>query len=68
MLLAARDTPENDSTTVRAIDAALARGVSEADLARFDLDHIRAQTGRDPELARLRARLEGLEPTLAAGR
>jgi tetratricopeptide (TPR) repeat protein len=64
MLLTARDTPENDSTTVRAIDAALARGLTDADVARFDLEYLRAQIERDPELARLYGRLGLIEAQL----
>jgi len=64
MLLTARDTPENDAATVNAIDAALARGVTEADIARFDLDYVRAQVERDPELARLYGRLGLIEAQL----
>lgn len=64
MLLTARDTPENDAAAVSAIDAVLARGVTEADIAPFDLDYVRAQSERDPELARLYGRLGLLEAQL----
>jgi tetratricopeptide (TPR) repeat protein len=64
MLLTARDNPEADSTSVRAIDAVLARGVSETDVARFDLEYVRAQNEKDPELARLYARLGLIEAPL----
>jgi tetratricopeptide (TPR) repeat protein len=64
MLLTARDTPENDAATVSAIDAVLARGVTDAEIAPFDLDYVRAQVERDPELARLYGRLGLIEAQL----
>lgn len=64
MLLTARDNPEADSTTVRAVDAVMARGVTEADVARFDLEYFRAQNESDPELARLYGRLGLIEAQL----
>jgi len=64
MLLTARDTPEIDAAAVSAIEADLARGVTEAEIAQFDLDYVRAQVGRDPELARLYGRLGLIEAQL----
>jgi tetratricopeptide (TPR) repeat protein len=61
MLLQTRETNAKDSTQVRPIDAALARGITEADLARYDCDFLRGQIGRDPELGRILGRLGEIE-------
>jgi tetratricopeptide (TPR) repeat protein len=64
MLTVARDLPESDSVGVRAIEATLARGVTEADVARYDLAFIRGQLDHDADLGRLYGRLGAVEAQL----
>lgn len=64
MLVAALDAGPEDGDSEQwrsAVQATLQRGVGEADLARYDLDFLRRQLGRDPELARILGRLAAVE-------
>ena len=60
MLVAAIGTIEEHESHAPA-EEALARGVTIADLERYDLDILRDQLDRDPERARLSARAKELE-------
>ena len=64
MLIEARETTGKDSTMARGARAALARGVTETDMARYDSDFIRRQNARDPELARIYGSLGMVEAHL----
>jgi len=44
-----------------AVEETLKRGVSDADLARYDVEFLRRQLARDPELARILGRLAAVE-------
>ena len=64
MLTVARDLPESDSVGVHAIDETLARGVTEADVARYDLGFVRQQLDHDADLGRLYGHLGAVEAQL----
>jgi tetratricopeptide (TPR) repeat protein len=64
MLVSTRELMTGDSAEARVIGETLDRGTTESDLERYDLDYVRAQVERDPERARLLARLGLLEARL----
>jgi tetratricopeptide (TPR) repeat protein len=71
MLAAAKESITEEPEVVRDIEAALARGTSPEELARYDVELIRQQIDRDPAIARVMGHLgmieEQLGDTAAAG-
>lgn len=61
MLVAAVGTIEEEHASYAPAEAALARGITAADLERYDLETLRAQLERDPERSRLAERLRAIE-------
>jgi tetratricopeptide (TPR) repeat protein len=64
MLFSVREDEHPDSVQLAAVEKILTRGITNEDLARYDLEFIQSQMERDPERARLLARLAGFEARL----
>lgn len=60
MLLSAHDALE-DPGQVKVIEEVFARGLTSADVARYDLEYLRGQIEQDPERARILGKLGELE-------